>query len=634
MSDITCEKIKQLFKSYSNGRISADRWNKKLQNAVDKDKWLAQLKRHSSSINKIYTKNMQLFTDTLSPLLNNPDGYSEEIYQCVYDMTTDMYFNNYDDPFTLRMLTDFLLKHYGKSDDMERLIPLYQYMGYALQEISRTGDHEAGIKSVKYYKKIISYKEHFAEFTSDKCRKSILVAYSNLIRTAITIKNLSYNEVYRLWLEMNEFRKCDYVKKYDTKYIAQIFDFVDMDFRTYSFSDYSFDMELKDGSPSKRLNHNLQNKLHDICSDYFEKLTDEEINKLTPDLYCNYQQLLAYSGKISWYEAWKHMDTYHQEYADSNSSDTGIMTDEVGVYINPLHSMLEALNRTDIDKNTKAEICLKYCRYAVDFSKRHFDTEFSYVVNNSLEVFCFNPILLKMIKSDADKEKLIYEIMVSRHAVTYVHSLMVSKFAEAILEAVFEQCPECLIGIMNTKNADDVLRKRAKITAFTYKSAMFHDIGKNALVDIINTEHRKISDDEYNVIKRHPEQGAKYLSMNSAFKKYRDIAFGHHKFYNGNGGYPESFDNTKSKYKPIIDLITVCDCLDAATDYLGRNYHRAKDLKTVTEEFVRDSGVRYHPFYVKLIAENKKLQKRLEFLIKKERKDIYYDVYSHYFTQN
>ena len=51
----------------------------------------------------------------------------------------------------------------------------------------------------------------------------------------------------------------------------------------------------------------------------------------------------------------------------------------------------------------------------------------------------------------------------------------------------------------------------------------------------------------------------------------------------------------------MIDLITLCDCLDAATDCYGRNYHQAKTVEQVLSEFERDSGVRYHPDLVRFL---------------------------------
>lgn len=104
----------------------------------------------------------------------------------------------------------------------------------------------------------------------------------------------------------------------------------------------------------------------------------------------------------------------------------------------------------------------------------------------------------------------------------------------------------------------------------------------------------------------------------------------HQNFINGQGGYPANFDNTKSKYRPLIDLITICDCLDAATDFYSRNYQRAKSLDQVIEEFKEGALVRYNPDFVNILAKNSKLKDTLADIICNRRGEIYYTIYKIY----
>ena len=115
------------------------------------------------------------------------------------------------------------------------------------------------------------------------------------------------------------------------------------------------------------------------------------------------------------------------------------------------------------------------------------------------------------------------------------------------------------------------------LVGFVRRCALIHDIGKTKITDIVNTQGRRLWDSEFIGIKHHPGFGADMLKKDSNLMRYCDVVLGHHKFYDGTAGYPESFDNTKSAYRIIVDLITICDCIDAATDHLGRNYKRAKE---------------------------------------------------------
>ena len=94
------------------------------------------------------------------------------------------------------------------------------------------------------------------------------------------------------------------------------------------------------------------------------------------------------------------------------------------------------------------------------------------------------------------------------------------------------------------------------------------------------------------------------------------------------GGYPSSFDNTKSDYRIIIDLITIADCLDAATDCFGRNYKHPKSVKEVLIEFEKDSGIKYSPYFVDLLKNNKELIYRLEVLTQYKRAEYMYLAYT------
>ena len=113
--------------------------------------------------------------------------------------------------------------------------------------------------------------------------------------------------------------------------------------------------------------------------------------------------------------------------------------------------------------------------------------------------------------------------------------------------------------------------------------------------------------------------------------RFKDITNGHHKFYNGKGGYPADFDNTASPERIMIDIITLCDCLDAATDCYGRNYHQAKTVRQVLAEFERDSGVRYNPDIVRFLCDSPELDKQLQTIAGEKRLEIYYQTYQKYF---
>jgi response regulator RpfG family c-di-GMP phosphodiesterase len=85
--------------------------------------------------------------------------------------------------------------------------------------------------------------------------------------------------------------------------------------------------------------------------------------------------------------------------------------------------------------------------------------------------------------------------------------------------------------------------------------------------------------------------GSELLRRLESTRRYADVALGHHRFYDDSRGYPEDFKTSESKDKPIIDLVMCADCMDAATDSVGRSYNRGKTLEEYTKEVKEGSGL-------------------------------------------
>lgn len=176
-------------------------------------------------------------------------------------------------------------------------------------------------------------------------------------------------------------------------------------------------------------------------------------------------------------------------------------------------------------------------------------------------------------------------LMVATQPATYAHSIHVGALAEIIITGVENHRPELL------PTTDTVTDWKT----FVKEAALYHDLGKCFIFPVITNEYRPLSPREIDVIKTHPRYGLSALAIDSSLSRFRDITLGHHKWYDGKGGYPSNFDNTLSPLRFIIDVITVCDCLEAATDLVGRNYSQTKQFDTLIEEMSLEGGTRYNP---------------------------------------
>ena len=109
--------------------------------------------------------------------------------------------------------------------------------------------------------------------------------------------------------------------------------------------------------------------------------------------------------------------------------------------------------------------------------------------------------------------------------------------------------------------------------------------------------------------------------------EFTDLALGHHKSFDGISGYPSDFDNTASSKKIFIDIISLCDSLDAATDHLGRNYTSEKCFERVLTELKTGKGTRYSDVLVNLLLTDMELQENIRRLLEEGRRQVYCDVH-------
>ncbi len=235
----------------------------------------------------------------------------------------------------------------------------------------------------------------------------------------------------------------------------------------------------------------------------------------------------------------------------------------------------------------------------------------------------------RLVKYLTEKERIHFldALNVVTQVTTYAHSVHVSLIAEALMKGVLKYEPQLLAGTLGHTEAKDIRRNKREYLDFIHDAAMYHDLGKNSIISVVNNDYRPLTDEEFDIIKRHPQLGLQYLDLSPSLEKFHDTTLGHHKWYNGKGGYPEDFDNTKSPVRIMIDIVTLSDCMQAATEQVGRNYKGEKTFDTVMGEFRRDAGVRYNPDLVRLIDDHPDVASQLAELIDDGWVEIYYDIY-------
>lgn len=234
-------------------------------------------------------------------------------------------------------------------------------------------------------------------------------------------------------------------------------------------------------------------------------------------------------------------------------------------------------------------------------------------------------ILVQSEEKEIDTHGILGSIL-SGHKPTFVHSTMVGHLTRALIRRLLETNPESLVGLLDCSTVEELERQREKILQVAYDCGLYHDVGKSAVIQYIDTNSRRLVDEEFQGIQAHPTIGAGLLKEAGHEKYLAPAALYHHCFYNGKGGYPKGLPPCPDNIKGIVDALTVADSLDAATDNIGRCYNMAKPFFTLVGELCAQSGTRYAPEVVQLF-EDKDFCNDLAERLDAERKKVYLQVY-------
>lgn len=127
-----------------------------------------------------------------------------------------------------------------------------------------------------------------------------------------------------------------------------------------------------------------------------------------------------------------------------------------------------------------------------------------------------------------------------------------------------------------------------------YLSGLLHDVGKIGVPEAVLTKPGRLTDAEFDAIKKHPVIGAQILGN---IKQLQDIIPGvlyHHERWDGLG-YP--YNLTGDNIPLMGRIICVADSFDAMSS--TRTYRPALPMETVLNEIVRCAGQQFDPALAK-----------------------------------
>ena len=123
-----------------------------------------------------------------------------------------------------------------------------------------------------------------------------------------------------------------------------------------------------------------------------------------------------------------------------------------------------------------------------------------------------------------------------------------------------------------------------------YLAGLLHDIGKIGVPEHVLRKNGRLTDEEFQAIKRHPAIGAKILGGIRQLDSVLEGIWTHHERLDGHG-YPRGLKGDDIPFQGLI--VGLADSFDAMTS--DRTYRHALPLQAVIDEIRNHAGTQFDP---------------------------------------
>ncbi|WP_428388141.1 HD domain-containing phosphohydrolase [Mucisphaera sp.] len=141
-----------------------------------------------------------------------------------------------------------------------------------------------------------------------------------------------------------------------------------------------------------------------------------------------------------------------------------------------------------------------------------------------------------------------------------------------------------------TRQLADHLRTEPRQAERLYLSALVHDLGKIGVPESILTKQGRLTDTEYEAIKKHPQIGARILADIESMTDLLPGVLSHHERWAG-GGYPQGLSGNAIPFQGRV--IALADSFDAMRS--KRSYRNAMTHQQALNQISENAGTQFDP---------------------------------------
>lgn len=177
----------------------------------------------------------------------------------------------------------------------------------------------------------------------------------------------------------------------------------------------------------------------------------------------------------------------------------------------------------------------------------------------------------------------------------YVQSYIVASAAAAFCRIIMTEEPEFFDDIERIREEKDPEEKRKKVLEFAWNCGLFHDAGKINFINLYAQTGRQWFEDEYEMTRLHTIVGNVCLAQSPSTGPYAPAALGHHSWYDGSRGYPDSYKRLECPERQMVDVISLVDWLENVTDAQCLSTGTKMDFDEAVRAAVSMEGRRFSP---------------------------------------
>lgn len=208
-------------------------------------------------------------------------------------------------------------------------------------------------------------------------------------------------------------------------------------------------------------------------------------------------------------------------------------------------------------------------RHCLDFAslayRKMYKTILALPIEDFSDTFLYDIILIVSdffeIEGALSYRHLVTHMMQKFSPDLYVSSRKTGDIMALLCNSILSVDPSFFDGLPVLDDLGETADRRQVITDYAEECGLFHDFGQLKM-DVGRTlKVRSLLDREFQMFMLHCLSGYGDLKERESTRHFADIALGHHRWYDGDGGYPEAYIRTDSRYRQMTDVAAVASYL-------------------------------------------------------------------------